>query len=71
MVRGKTYTFVIEGGNDPDQPAAYHPFYITDDPEGGYEFMTPEQRRKVQYLYKSSLSNVVRPIYTYWSCSTT
>merc|ERR1739838_1234747 len=31
VVRGKTYTFVIEGGNDPDSPAAYHPFYITDD----------------------------------------
>ena len=48
VVRGKTYTFVIEGGNDPDQTAAYHPFYITDDPEGGYEFKTKEQRRKVR-----------------------
>ncbi|TRY81057.1 hypothetical protein TCAL_09448 [Tigriopus californicus] len=47
VVRGKTYTFVIEGGLDPSQPAGYHPFYITDDPEGGYEFMTPEQRKKV------------------------
>ncbi len=46
VVRGKTYTFVIEGGNDPTQTAAYHPFYITDDPEGGYEFKTPAQRRK-------------------------
>ena len=48
VVRGKTYTFVIEGGNDPGQTAAYHPFYITDDPEGGYEFKTKEQRRKVR-----------------------
>ena len=47
VVRGKTYTFVIEGGQDPSQPAAYHPFYITDDPEGGYEFMTNERKRKV------------------------
>ena len=47
VTRGKTYTFVIEGGQDPSQPAAYHPFYITDNPEGGYEFMTPEQKRKV------------------------
>ena len=47
VVRGKTYTFVIEGGQDPSQPAAYHPFYITDNPEGGYEFMTAEQKRKV------------------------
>jgi len=48
VVRGKTYTFVIEGGDDPGQTAAYHPFYITDDPEGGYEFKTKEQRRKVR-----------------------
>ena len=47
MIRGKTYTFVIEGGQDPDQPAAYHPFYITDDPAGGFEFMTEEHKRKV------------------------
>ena len=47
VVRGKTYTFVIEGGQDPSQPAIYHPFYITDNPEGGYEFMTAEQKRKV------------------------
>ncbi len=48
MVRGKTYTFVIEGGSDPDRPANYHPFYITDDPEGGYEFMSKEKRRQVR-----------------------
>ena len=73
VVRGKTYTFVIEGGyelvfvyknqysakylftnlftiyrNDPDSPAAYHPFYITDDKEGGYQYKKPEQRRRVR-----------------------
>ena len=47
VVRGKTYTFVIEGGNDPNQPAAYHPFYITDDKEGGYQYKKPNQRRNV------------------------
>ena len=26
----------------------YHPFYITDDPEGGYEFKTAEERRKIR-----------------------
>ncbi|KAK4324985.1 hypothetical protein Pmani_004408, partial [Petrolisthes manimaculis] len=44
VVRGKTYTFVVEGGYDPERPARYHPFYITDDPEGGYEFKSPAQR---------------------------
>ena len=57
VVRGKTYTFVIEGGQDPSQPAAYHPFYITDDPEGGYEFMTNERKRKVTAI----------DLYTYWA----
>ena len=57
VVRGKTYTFVIEGGQDPSQPAAYHPFYITDDPEGGYEFMTNERKRKVTAM----------DLYTYWA----
>ena len=46
MVRGKTYTFVVEGGDDKELPAGYHPFYITDDPEGGYEFKSERERRR-------------------------
>ncbi|XP_011136070.1 protein Skeletor, isoforms B/C isoform X2 [Harpegnathos saltator] len=34
--RGQTYTFIVEGGNDPSNPARYHPFYITNSPEGGF-----------------------------------
>lgn len=45
LVRGKTYTFVVEGGLDPDVPAKYHPFYITDDPIGGYEYKTDEEKQ--------------------------
>lgn len=48
VVRGKTYTFVVEGGENRDFPAGYHPFYITDDPEGGYEFKSKAERRKSQ-----------------------
>lgn len=44
LVRGKTYTFVVEGGNNPDTPAKYHPFYITDDPVGGYEHKSEAER---------------------------
>lgn len=44
VVRGRTYTFVVEGGNDPETPANYHPFYITDDPIGGYEYKSEEER---------------------------
>ncbi|CAD7084416.1 unnamed protein product [Hermetia illucens] len=48
VVRGKTYTFVVEGGNDPETPAKYHPFYISDDPVGGYEYKTEEEKANVR-----------------------
>lgn len=44
VVRGKTYTFVVEGGHDPEIPAKYHPFYITDDSVGGFEHKTDEEK---------------------------
>ncbi|XP_074594209.1 protein Skeletor, isoforms B/C-like [Brevipalpus obovatus] len=33
--RGKNYTFIVEGGNDPSNQAQYHPLYITESREGG------------------------------------
>ncbi|XP_076631544.1 DM13 and DOMON_DOH domain-containing protein skeletor isoform X1 [Colletes latitarsis] len=48
VVRGKNYTFIVEGGEDPEIPARYHPFYITDDPVGGYQHKTPEEKAKVK-----------------------
>jgi len=48
VVRGKTYTFVVEGGDNKEFAAGYHPFYITDDPEGGYEFKSDDERRRVK-----------------------
>lgn len=53
VVRGKTYTFVVETGNDPDIPAKYHPFYITDDPIGGFEHKTDEERSVSHFVFKS------------------
>lgn len=53
-MRGKKYTFVVEGGHNPDIPAKYHPFYITNDPVGGYEYKTPEERAKVQIFAGAS-----------------
>lgn len=44
MIRGKTYTFVVEGGHDPDVAAKYHPFYITDDSVGGYEYKNDDEK---------------------------
>ncbi|XP_070167433.1 protein Skeletor, isoforms B/C isoform X1 [Polyergus mexicanus] len=48
VVRGRRYTFVVEGGLDPDIPARYHPFYITDDPIGSYQHKTAEEKAKVK-----------------------
>ncbi|EDV91602.1 GH17979 [Drosophila grimshawi] len=44
--RGLTYEFLVEGGNDPSQPASYHPIYITDSPEGGLGQKTGLEARK-------------------------
>lgn len=52
MVRGKKYRFVVEGGENPETPARYHPFYITDDPVGGYQHKTPEEK-EVRFPYDS------------------
>lgn len=44
MERGQTYTFVVEGGDRPANPAQFHPFYITDSPEGGFAQKTDDER---------------------------
>ena len=44
--RGQTYTFIVEGGNDRTNPARYHPFYITDSPEGGFGQKSEAEQKK-------------------------
>lgn len=46
--RGETYTFLVEGGDKSSNPARYHPFYITDSPEGGLG-QDDEQQRMHNY----------------------
>ncbi|XP_053619754.1 protein Skeletor, isoforms B/C isoform X3 [Plodia interpunctella] len=48
VVRGKKYTFVVEGGSNPDVPARYHPFYITNDPVGGYLHRSDEEKKNLE-----------------------
>ncbi|XP_072014296.1 uncharacterized protein [Amphiura filiformis] len=45
LTRGVTYTFQVFGGNDRSFPASYHPFYITNDPVGGYSQALPQERQ--------------------------
>lgn len=51
VVRGRSYTFVVEGGLDPEIPAKYHPFYITDDTVGGFLYKTPEEKAVIIYSF--------------------
>ncbi|KAK0162557.1 hypothetical protein PV327_006325 [Microctonus hyperodae] len=64
VVRGRSYTFIVEGGDAVDIPARYHPFYITDDPIGGYEHKTPEEKSKVKIfagVKRQNGSGILRP----------
>ncbi|CAB3232551.1 unnamed protein product [Arctia plantaginis] len=44
--RGRTYTFIVEGGDDRTNPAKFHPFYISDSSEGGFGQKKEEDQRK-------------------------
>lgn len=44
--RGQTYTFIVQGGNDPTNSARYHPLYITDSSEGGFGQKTENEQRQ-------------------------
>lgn len=43
--RNKTYRFEIYGGDDPDNTGVYHPFYITNDKNGGYRQKTTLEKQ--------------------------
>ena len=53
--RGKTYTFIVEGGNDPIHSSRRHPLYITDNPEGGYDYRSDEERAKQKIFAGAAL----------------
>ena len=61
LTRGVTYTFEVYGGDNPVQSAQYHPFYITDDPNGGY-VQQPVEVREVglckRLIYGSELKQL-------------
>jgi hypothetical protein len=48
MIAGKTYTFIVEGGNDKNNSARRHPLYLSDDPDGGFDYKTDAQRQNEQ-----------------------
>jgi hypothetical protein len=59
--RGKTYTFVVYGGDDPNMNANYHPLYITNSTTGGRVFMD-EQEKAMEIIYAGVEDNGTKPI---------
>ena len=62
--RGLTYTFKVEGGNNPRSAEFYHPFIITDEPVGGYERFSEKQRSEIRVLagVQFTRKHVPRPV---------
>jgi len=46
--RGVSYTFRVNGGDDRERPAEYHPLYITTDAEGGFGSQTPSEQENLR-----------------------
>lgn len=46
LVRGKQYTFIVEGGLGTNQEGIIHPFYLTSDNEGGYGTKSDYEARR-------------------------
>ena len=49
LKRNVTYTFTVNGGKDANVQANYHPFYITNDADGGY-FQLTDAEKEVSFL---------------------
>ena len=49
--RGRTYTFLVYGGDVPADSSNYHPFYITGSVNGGRLLNTPQERTVSKYMY--------------------
>ncbi|GMT35962.1 hypothetical protein PFISCL1PPCAC_27259, partial [Pristionchus fissidentatus] len=47
LKRGSTYTFIVEGGNDKSTSDFYNPLYISDDPYGGFNKLSDDEKATV------------------------
>jgi len=47
LQRGVTYTFNIEGGDDPSTENFYNPLYISDEPFGGYMKLSDIEKKQI------------------------
>jgi hypothetical protein len=59
--RGRTYTFRVEGGNNPHNAYVYHPLYISNEPHGGYIKYKEEERKRFHVYGGIDLDRKGRP----------
>ncbi|RWS07336.1 Protein Skeletor:-like isoforms D/E [Dinothrombium tinctorium] len=59
--RGKDYTFIVEGGNNPAIQASYHPLYITNNKEGGGAQFPDALNSSDHIIYAGVLLNGGKP----------
>ncbi|XP_065222877.1 protein Skeletor, isoforms B/C [Planococcus citri] len=75
--RGKTYTFIVEGGNIPGNDLQYHPFYITDNAEGAFGQKSEEEQKDQRIFGGISYDSEGNPLpntagrYCEWAYKTT
>ncbi len=64
LKRGETFTFEVFGGTDPAVGARFHPFYITDDPQGGYNNKNQQEKdvSNTTFVYCSGLPLTGTPL---------
>ena len=55
VTRGRTYTFLVEGGRDFNDLHNYHPFYITNSSSGGRLLNAPDQQKVRKEIYVGKL----------------
>lgn len=58
MERGEKYTFIVEGGDKSSNPARYHPFYITDSPEGGLGQASDDEQQRTHNFAGTAKDNL-------------
>ena len=61
MRRGDTFKFKVNGGDNPAQSAAYHPFYLTSSDIGGYITLNEQEREEMNEVFYAGVNTNVSP----------
>ncbi|OQR73501.1 protein Skeletor [Tropilaelaps mercedesae] len=61
LKRGRTYTFKVEGGDNPHNGRYYHPLYITDSKYGGFAQLTAVEQKDAKIYAGVSFNRQGKP----------